>query len=483
MVNSIQQFISAGVEKLEKTMINFSAEPTKIAEMVYGVTDSVTELGLSIIAEELEFHDETLRNSAIRKKEWYIVRRDETSLLTSLGTVRYKKTLFKHKETGKCEYLLDRTMELDKHTRMTEDAEAKILEEAVESSYRKGGINVSIGREEVSKQTVKNKIHALDFPEAETKAEKKSIPYLYIDCDEDHVALQFMEEKGDIETGKNRRVMPKLVYVYEGIENDGKRRKLTGARYFGGMYEGSKGVEALWKEVWGYIEESYDTEAFKKIYINGDGAGWIRTGCRYIAGSRFVLDKFHMSKYIIQATSHLWDSVEDAQAMIYRAMAKRSKRMAEESFEKILEVTETESRRRAVEDARDYILGNWAGIMEQRKNRGNQAGCSAEGHVSHIYADRMSSRPLGWSRNGVDKMARLRIYHANKGDMLKLVRYQKEEKAAGAEEEVIFTSTEMFLEEKRQRKALGELAGVKIYSIPYPQVKKIANFKNHILGL
>ena len=483
MVNSIQQFIDTGIEKLEKTMIEFSANPARIAEMVYGVTDSVVQLGLDIIAEEIEMYDEILRSNAIRKKNWYIVRRDETSLLTSLGTVRYKKTLFKNKETGKCEYLVDKVMELDRHTRMTEDAEAKILEEAVESSYRKGGINVSIGREEVSRQTVKNKIHALDFPRAEVKPEKKAIPYLYIDCDEDHVALQYIEEKGDIQGGRGRRAMPKIVYVYEGIEGSGKRRELTGTKYFGGMYEGSEGVEELWREVWDYIEASYDTEALKKIFINGDGAGWIRAGRKYIAGSRFVLDNFHMSKYIIQATSHLWDSVEDARAWIYRAIGKKAKWMAEEAFEKILEVTKTETKRRTVEDARDYILDNWAGIMEQRKNGEVQASCSAEGHVSHIYADRMSSRPLGWSRQGVDKMARLRIYHANKGDMLKLVRYQKEEKAAGAEEEVIFTSTQMFLEEKKQRKALGELAGAKIYSIPYPQVKKIANFKAHIFGL
>lgn len=483
MINSIQQFIDAGVEKLEKTMIEFSANPTRIAEMVYGVTDSMVQLGLDIIAEELESYDEIIRNNVIRKKNWYIVRRDETSLLTSLGTIRYKKTLFKHKETGKNEYLLDRAMELDKHTRMTEDAEARILEEAVESSYRKGGINVSIGREEVSRQTVKNKIHALDFPQAEAKLEKKAIPYLYIDCDEDHVALQYIEERGDIRGGKGRRLMPKIVYVYEGIESNGKRRELLGTKYFGGMYEGSEGVEKLWKEVWDYIETSYDTEALKKIYINGDGAGWIRTGRRYIAGSRFVLDKFHMSKYIIQATSHLWDSVEDARSWIYRAIGKKAKWMAEEAFEKILEVTDSETKRRTVEDAKDYILDNWAGIMEQRKKGEAQVGCSAEGHVSHIYADRMSSRPLGWSREGVDKMARLRIYHANKGDMLELVRHQKAGKAAGAEEEVIFTSTEMFLEEKRQRKALGKLAGAKIYSIPYPQVRKIANFKAHIFGL
>lgn len=35
--------------------------------------------------------------------------------------------------------------------------------------------------------------------------------------------------------------------------------------------------------------------------------------------------------------------------------------------------------------------------------------CSAEGHVSHIFADRMSSRPLGRSKTGADKMSRLQI--------------------------------------------------------------------------
>ena len=98
MINSILHFNEFRVKKLEKTMINFSEDVTKVAEMVYGVTDSVVNLGLSVIAEELEFYDEWLRKSGKRKEKWDIVRRDETSLLTSLGTVRYKKTLFKNKE-------------------------------------------------------------------------------------------------------------------------------------------------------------------------------------------------------------------------------------------------------------------------------------------------------------------------------------------------------------------------------------------------
>lgn len=31
-------------------------------------------------------------------------------------------------------------------------------------------------------------------------------------------------------------------------------------------------------------------------------------------------------------------------------------------------------------------------------------GCSTEGYVSHVLADRMSSRPRGWSKEGAEVM-------------------------------------------------------------------------------
>ena len=131
MIQSIQQFQTKGVKNLEKVFINYSADMTKIAEMVKGVTDSVIRLGLSMIEEELEMYDTFLRENKQARSEWYIERRDKTTLLTSLGSITYHKTLFKNKFTGKYEYLLDRVMGIGKHERMTEDAVAKLLEEAV----------------------------------------------------------------------------------------------------------------------------------------------------------------------------------------------------------------------------------------------------------------------------------------------------------------------------------------------------------------
>ena len=191
-----------------------------------------------------------------------------------------------------------------------------------------------------------------------------------------------------------------------------------------------------------------------------------------------------MHKYIIGATSHLQDSVEDARSEIYRSIHGKRKWQAEEAFEKILAVTEGESKRRTVEAAKEYILGNWAGIMQWVKDKNKEVECSAEGHISHVFAERMSSRPLGWSRTGADRMSRLRIYERNGRSMLELVRYQKKAlpQAAGCKE-VIYSSNEMFRMERKKRKVLGELADMPVYSIPYPQIRKIAALKKHIWGL
>ena len=298
------------------------------------------------------------------------------------------------------------------------NAEARILEEAVESSYRKGGINACIGEQEVSKETVMNKLHTLEFPLLEPLKEKRRVSRLYIDADEDHVSLQYLEKKGDIKKPRVNTVMPKLIYVYEDVNFDGSKHELVNCHYFGGDYAGTEGTKELWQEVFDFITESYDEEVLEKIYINGDGADWIRTGAGMHAKARFVLDRFHMHKYIISATSHLKDSAQDARSEIYRAINGKRKWAAEEAFDKILHVTESETKAKAVESAKNYILGNWAGIMESVRAKDKSLQCSAEGHVSHIYSDRMSSRPLGWSRTGADKMARLRIYRQNKRDII-----------------------------------------------------------------
>ena len=91
---------------------------------------------------------------------------------------------------------------------------------------------------------------ALEFPLLEPLKEKRKISRLYIDADEDHVSLQYLEKKGDIKKPRINTVMPKLIYVYEDVSFDGSKHELVNGHYFGGDYAGTEGTKELWQELW-----------------------------------------------------------------------------------------------------------------------------------------------------------------------------------------------------------------------------------------
>jgi len=416
---------------LEKDILSTLSSKKDIADVVLLVQEYVNKLGTDIIQEVLEEVDRGIKDSPYRKEKWQVVNAESNTLLTSMGNVTYTRTRFRNKADGHTSVLTDEQFGIEPHARMTEDVVINIINEAVDSSYRKGGLCASVS-DCVSKQTVKNIIHNLDFEGDKMKSPKtkKQVKVLYVNADEDHVAAQFWARKGDLridESGyKSNTIMPKLIYVHEGIEKEGpksKRNRLRGQHYFGGLYEGSRNEE-LWLDVAKYIDETYDMEFLERVYISGDGASWIKQGVNWIPKSRFVLDNYHQEKYIHTSVVHLLDSADDVKDMIQDAISFEDKEALKEVYRKILEVTENPNKYQQVIDAERYLLNNWQGIVIKNDNS-DIIGCSAEGHVSHLYSDRMSSRPMGWTKRGVENMARLRVFKWNQGNVYDLVMYQK----------------------------------------------------------
>lgn len=314
MINSIRHFEEECINRFEKLEDNFMKEPLKLAEYVTGLTDELHNLGLRMIQESLESMNDMISKSQKRLQRWVVESHERKQLVTSLGTVTFQKTLFTNKETGKSEYLLDRILGLEKNERITEDALARMLKEAVQTSYRRGGEETCLTTA-VKKQTVKNKIHALQFPKSEEVPEKKKeMEYLYIEADEDHVSLQFREKKGDLTENENHQknncLITKMVYIHEGIEREApksRRNKLVNPYYFCGTSYGEAN-SAFWDEIYAYINRHYALDEVKKIYLNADGGAWIKSGMKRIAGITYVLDEFHLEKYLTKLTSHMKDS-------------------------------------------------------------------------------------------------------------------------------------------------------------------------------
>ena len=473
MVKSIKHFAEESIKNFEKLEDDFFKNPEQTAEYVLGITKELHKVGLLMIKESLETMNQMLKESGKRQVFWVIEKDNEKDLITLLGTVTFTKTLFTNKQTGEMKYLLDEIIGLEKNERMTADAEAKLLTEAVQNSYRRGGEECSL-ESSVSKQTVKKKIHALKFPKNGKKPEKKKeLEYLYIEADEDHVSLQYRDKKGDLkknENGqKNNCLLTKLVYVHERIEPEApksKRYKLVNPYYFCRVCDG-KGNENFWDEIYEYIESHYELSKTKKIYLGADGGGWIETARKRIHGVSYVLDEYHLQKYLMRMTSHMKDSTEDA----WKELCDAIKRKAKEDFIGIadrlidaLPAEKTESGTKRIKESRDYILSNWGAARLRLLRKDGVIGSSTEGHVSHVLSSRMSSRPMGWSRKGASKMAQLRAYYYNRKDMLELVRFQKQEalQAAGGEKDIIL-SIQMLRAEKNRNGELGKYIDIYRY--------------------
>lgn len=138
-------------------------DPKDMVSFVYGICDEVIDLGLDLIKETLEDGNQMLRDSANRKQPWEVVRTDRKKLTTCLGTVCFEKILFRNRQIRESAYLLDRILGMESHEQLTEDTEAKLLEDAVQTSYRKAGKETSL-TVLMSKQTVKNKLYKLVNP-------------------------------------------------------------------------------------------------------------------------------------------------------------------------------------------------------------------------------------------------------------------------------------------------------------------------------
>ena len=489
MINSIKYFEEECISRFEKLEDQFLKHPEQMAEYVLGLTAQLHQLGLKMIQESLEMMNRMLLESPIRRRDWVVEAHIRKQLITSLGAVAFKKTLFTNKHTGESAYLIDRLLGLDKHERMTEDAEALLFQEAVQTSYRRGGESCSLTAE-VSRQTVKNKIHQLEFPpEKEKPCRKKEVEYLYIDADEDHISLQFRKEKGDLLENENHQktncLLAKLIYVYEGIEKEApksSRHRLINPHYFCSVNTG-KGNEEFWDEVYDYLDSRYDLKKVKKIYLNSDGGGWIRSGMKRIAGLVHVLDKFHLENYLTRLTSHLKDSRRDAAGELRRIIRQGTKREFEGASDCLKGYPQKEENVRRIEEASEYILSNWTAARLRLRHREGVVGSSTEAHVSHVLSARMSSRPMGWSIRGAEKMARLRAYYLNGGDMLELVRYQGNvlPKVAGAEETYL-TTRQILDSEKSRHQQVGKYMESISHSLSLETKKKLY-FNAHIWGL
>lgn len=412
---------------------NFFKNPKEFSNLEATVKSSTEAFAAGFLGAILSEMDQAIRKCSWREGRYTIQRNDTRTLVSSVGDISFDCTYYKSKsEKHTFTHLLEDLIGLEKNERFTEIAEAAMLCEALKTSYAEA-TKVLPSKQEITKTTVMNKVHAIaeEIPDT-IYEEPKSVKYLYIEADEDHVA----EQHGRFGEGKNASFVSKLVYIYEYKQEDPNvkdRYELVNKYYFSGLYLGEEGNKRLWSKVEAFIQRNYDTETLKRVFISGDGASWIKSGVNYVDNSVFCADKYHLMKYVNTAAAQMLDEKDEVKKQLWHLMNSKQKDARKKFDTYTATMMHSAKNPDKIEDLRKYVLGNWSAVRRTLRNK-LVNGCSAESHVSHVLSDRLSSRPMGWSQTGADRMSKLRCYDRNNGraEIIQLVKYSREQRYLAA---------------------------------------------------
>lgn len=421
IVTLLEGFVKEILAAEEKFLKN----PKDFYGLETAVKASAESFSASFLGMVLTSMNERLCEDTWRKRKYNICRHDKRTLITSVGDVIFESTYFQCRDGDRQHhYLLEEMLGLDAHERFSEAAETAILTEALKTSYEEAAKAVP-SKSKITKTTVMNKVHGIaEVIPMQEPGQKKKCPYLFIEADEDHVAEQHGRWSKE-----NAGFISRLAYIYEYKQDHPKikgRKELVNIYYFSGLYEGSSGVQKFWEEVQKFIERNYDQEELKRVFISGDGGNWIRSATAYVDRSVYCVDKYHMTKYINAAANQMLDEADTVKAELYRLIYKKQRTKFKKYTEEMLVSANNPE---PILELQRYALGNWNAVMRSYHDK-RLNGCSAEGHVSHVLSDRLSSRPMGWSQVGADRMSKLRCYERNHGreKIIELVRYSREQR-------------------------------------------------------
>lgn len=424
---SLLDTLLASIFKAEQ---DFFENPDSFYELETSVKSSTDSFAASFLGTILSELDQTIRNTSWRKQRYTVQRNDKRTLVSSVGDISFECTYYKSvdKSIG-FTHLLEDYIGLERNERLTECAEVQLLTEALKTSYAEAA-NILPSKQKLSKTTVLNKVHGIAEEIPDTIYDvPKEVTYLYIEADEDHVAEQHGPHTDE---SSNKSFISKLIYLYEYKQDNPKcsgKKELVNKYYFSGLYPGEEGNRRLWMKVNSFIEHNYDYEKLKKIFICGDGAAWIKSGVNYLDKAVFCADKYHLMKYVNAAAAQMLDEKDEVKSEIWHLLYS-NKKHARSNFDSYTSRMLLSAKNGAkVEDLRKYVLGNWSAVRRTLRNK-LVNGCSAESHVSHVLSDRLSSRPMGWSQTGADRMSKLRCYDRNNGraQIIELVKYSRSQR-------------------------------------------------------
>ena len=383
----IQQIAVKAVEEIFESVKGTGL--SDIGKTIKALTPVVSRTVLSILTAFLEKMDEDLVTGAkaLRREDGITVKERNVSRtwLTELGELTYKRTYFRLRD-GSFVYLLDHIIGVESYERISKELVADILQAATVKSYQQA---IDSTKQEISRQTVHNRLVALDDLVMPVERVKDTPETLDIFADEDHVHL----------TPKGQAIVP-LVTITEGMDVSNPKRHKT----IHPIHVAAFGMtpDAFKENVLAVLTQRYDLDKVKQINIHADGGQWIKNLQKLIPHSRLVLDGYHLEKEL-RSFLRLRNSMRKEDG--YEAF--------ERYCEAIFRKQTTEKGQEKVRDFVEYCANHWSAIVVRMSKK--TCGSCTEPQVSHVLSDRLSRNPIAWSKDGLNRMTMLVVYTKNGG--------------------------------------------------------------------
>ena len=463
---SIIQKIYEKNNKILKEGVKKVLNGEDVSSLTGAIKDFTDVLGKELFSEIATQIENLVFEDAKRKNQYEAIRFADKSLITKNGKTKFERRYYKDKETGENVCLTDKILGLEKGERIDKKVKAEVIRKANDQSYNRSGKMV-VPDIEISATTVMRNVRKNEWKmniEERKEEEKIKAKNIFIQVDEDHVKQR--NKKGctiskiiTIYTKKRTLTKPDRIPEVKQV-----RKELVDKFTFSGIY---KDTQEMWEDVAYYIDCTYKKDEIETAFVMGDGASYIKAGTEWIAKSVFVLDTFHLEKYInnLNYDEYLKTKLQEAidqfdpisTENIMNEAIKKIEQEIEEDKQLERNTKRLENRLKKIKDTKTYLMNQWEGIEAHDKYKDKLTGCCQEGQVHHTLSERLSTDAKVWSENGIDEMSQLRAFTQNGGDI-----YQKIIDISTAEKrEKKIQELEKRIRKKANKKLFGT-TGIKI---------------------
>lgn len=390
--------------------VNSKGSPYNYVRLIEDFSFNGEEFIRLSIKKFLEDMDLNFRFSEGRTQNYYVKATRERTIITMFGEVTYRRTIYKDRICNKSYCYVDDKLGIEKYQRYGNDVASYAVEAySDENSMIKVGIELgnliyskfSLADNRLNaipRQTIYRLLRKSKEVRIIPDKEKKKIETLYVLMDEKYLPGHHkIDDKGN---EKRSSKMTKTALVCEGLDkSDRKRHKYINPLYF------SSFRSDFASDLISFINDRYDLEALKNVYVLADGANWIKAVADELKFPDTIM-KQHLCRFHLHQA--LWrifrkkETYDIAVDYVYHEDLDNLKKL----FESIEEPTET------IRKNIEYINSNWDLIDNTIHLKGMN--CAMEQAVSHHIHSQFDNVPKVYGDDNLNRYLSFRDGYRNR---------------------------------------------------------------------